>query len=205
MKDVTASNFGLLIAYLAPGFTTLWGLSHFSPTLRSWLGSAASTQPTVGGFLYVTVASVAVGLTVSAVRWAMIDTLHHSTGVAQPDWDFAKLRESVVGFNVLNELYYRYYQFYANMLVAVLLLYFGRRAASGWASPVDWEDAGFAVIELILFAGSRDTLVKYYRRTEQLLRPTPRPSSLLAWFGKPLFQLFEKRRQRRTQRMQNRP
>ncbi len=113
MKDVTASNFGLLIAYLAPGFTTLWGLSHFSPTLRSWLGSAASSQPTVGGFLYVTVASVAVGLTVSAVRWAIIDTLHHSTGVTQPDWDFAKLRDSVVGFNVLNELYYRYYQFYA--------------------------------------------------------------------------------------------
>ncbi len=54
MQDVSTRNFGLLIAYLLPGFTTLWGLSYVSETIRLWLGSPPTSLPTAGGFLYVT-------------------------------------------------------------------------------------------------------------------------------------------------------
>lgn len=112
MSDVTRSNFGLLIAYLLPGFTLLWGLRELSPTVEQWLGSTPHDAPSIAGFLYGTLASVAAGLTVSTLRWLLIDTIHHRTGVPLPDWNFAGLRDRVAGFDVLIEIHYRYYQFY---------------------------------------------------------------------------------------------
>jgi hypothetical protein len=62
MRDVTSDSFVILIAYLIPGFIILWGLSQFSPDVRSWMGTAGKNGQSVGGFLYVTIASVAAGL-----------------------------------------------------------------------------------------------------------------------------------------------
>lgn len=66
MNDVTAKNFGLAIAYLIPGFVALGGVAAVSDVVRVWLGGSAGSGPTVGGFLYVTLGSVATGMTVSA-------------------------------------------------------------------------------------------------------------------------------------------
>ena len=54
MREVTGRNFGLLIAYILPGFVSLWGLAEFSPSVKSWLAASTATpgaMPTVGGFL----------------------------------------------------------------------------------------------------------------------------------------------------------
>lgn len=203
MKDVNSTNFGYLIAYLAPGFATLWGLSEFSPALRTWLSVTGSSQPSLGSFLYVTVASTVSGVTVSAVRWAILDSFHHATGIHPPRLDFSKLRHTAAEFSVLIEIHYRYYQCYSNMLVSVFVLYLGRRS-HGWTASPGWLDLGFAALALILFAGSRDTLGRYYRRTEQLLRP-PQRFSLGFRLWQPLLKLFYKRRQSHSQGAQNRP
>ena len=62
VKDVTTNNFGLLIAFVLPGFVLLWGMAPYSSTISEWLGQATSNAPTVGGFLYVTLASVGLGV-----------------------------------------------------------------------------------------------------------------------------------------------
>ena len=41
----------------------------------------------------MTLGSLALGLTVSAVRWMLVDTLHHATGVHPPAWEFALARQ----------------------------------------------------------------------------------------------------------------
>lgn len=64
-----------------PGATALWGFSRFSASLRSWFAFTAVDAPTISGFLYVTVASLAVGMTVAAIHWASIDLLHAKTGM----------------------------------------------------------------------------------------------------------------------------
>lgn len=33
MKEVSGEKFGFLIAYVLPGFVSLWGVSHFAPTV----------------------------------------------------------------------------------------------------------------------------------------------------------------------------
>src|SRR5258708_7235024 len=80
LKEPSVTNFGLLIAFLLPGFVALWGISYVSEPVRSWFGSTPDYAPSVGGFLYVTLASIVAGLTVSTVRWIVIDTVHHVTG-----------------------------------------------------------------------------------------------------------------------------
>ncbi|MCI0740055.1 MAG: hypothetical protein L0Y72_13500 [Gemmataceae bacterium] len=164
----------MLIAYVLPGFTALWGASYLAPEVRSWFGQAPAEVPTLGGFLYLTVASIAAGLTISTIRWLLIDTLHHLTGVRQANWDFTRFQEQVVAYNLLTDIHYRYYQFYANGVIALLWVEVARRTSLGWGSGLDRVDAGLLVLIVVFLLGSRDTLRKYYQRTGQLLRMTKR-------------------------------
>lgn len=170
-KGASINDFGLLIAYVLPGFVALWGAAFFFPPLRGWVEGSPASAPSVGGFLFVTLASIAAGLTVSTVRWMAVDSLHHRTGIPPPPWDFSHLSESVAAFDVLIEIHYRYYQFYSNTLVALMVAFIARRfSISPWWLPLGWPDWGILVLGLIFFLASRDTLRKYYSRTGQLLR-----------------------------------
>ena len=70
--------------------------------------------------MFVTLASVAAGVTVSTVRWLVIDTIHHWTGLPQPAWDFSRFQDRVGAYNVLNDIHYKFYQSHANGLGAPL-------------------------------------------------------------------------------------
>lgn len=170
MQSVTNANFGPLIAYLVPGVTVLVGAGQLMPELRPWLALSAEQSPTIGGFLYLTVAAIAVGMVVSAVRWAVIDTIHAWTGLPLPSLDFGRLGENVDAFSLLIEIHYRHYQFYANMLVATLAAYACYRFQTPPPPSVGLLDGGVAALLMVFAAASRDTLAKYYRRSQQLLR-----------------------------------
>jgi hypothetical protein len=171
VSTVNRDNFGPLIAYLVPGATVLWGLSFFSPTLQSWFVTAPPDAPSLGGFLYLTVVSLAVGMVVSAVRWTIVDTLHRITGIQSPVLDFSSLGKNVDAFNLLISIHYHHYQFYANMLIATATAYFCYRIHMGGLWPLGLADVGFVFLETVFFVTSRDTLKKYYVRTHQLLKP----------------------------------
>ena len=108
MQSVTNANFGPLIAYLVPGATALFGISEFSLALRSWFAVVPPQAPTIGGSLYLTVASIACGMVVSAIRWAIVDTFHRMMGLPMQALDFSKLGQNVEAFNLLIEIHYRH-------------------------------------------------------------------------------------------------
>lgn len=166
MQDITTKNFGLLIAYILPGFTLLWGGSHHSQTLQSWLGQSSGDLPTVGGFLYVTLGSIASGMMASTVRWLLIDTLHHWTGIRQPPWDFSQLADRVSAFDTLIEIHYRFYQHYANMILALTGCLLLRWTAVGFHV---WEAVAVLLLLVLYFIASKDTLAKYYERVAGVL------------------------------------
>ncbi len=169
MKDVTSNNFGVLIAYLVPGATALWGISLFSPAVSVWFASTPEDAPTISGFLYLTVASLAAGMTVTAIRWACVDLVHSMTGLRAPELDFSTLPGKVDAYNLLIEIHYRHYQFYSNAFIATAIAYICHRINLGTLCRIDWIDPGFVLVEAIFFLTSRDTLRRYYQRTEQLL------------------------------------
>lgn len=154
MNTVSDRNFGLLIAYLVPGFTALWGVSYFSETLSTWLNGSTADGPTIGGFLDVTLAAVASGMTVSTIRRALIDTLHHATGIKKPDWDFAKLQQHCDAYDRLETNHYRFYQFYAAMVISLFLCWGSWRISTGLLQLPNLTDLAFIVLIAIFFAGS---------------------------------------------------
>src|ERR1039457_2421302 len=123
MKDVTDKIFGVIIAFLLPGFLLLWGLSYSRPELATWLITMSSKDaPVIGSFLYATIASLALGLLISAVRGAIVDRFfYHLTGLQSPNINSSKLKdkETLAAFTAAIENHYRYYQYYANSVVAI--------------------------------------------------------------------------------------
>lgn len=175
---LSTENFGLLIAYLLPGFVAVWGARPLVPGIDAWLAASPGTSPTVGGFLFVTLASIAAGMLASTVRWLLLDSLHHRTGIPQPAWDFSRFPASVAAFDSLVQDHYRYYQHYGNML-AVLGFVYVVGIGGGIREMQVWEHLAFVVTAIVLYLGSRDALRKYYQRTAVILqrREAPRPRS----------------------------
>jgi hypothetical protein len=127
----------------------------------------------VGGFLYVTLGSIGAGVIVSTLRWAILDRLHHWTGIHEPAWDFSRFPEKVWAFERLVAYHYKYYEFHGNTLVAVVLAYLARWISQGiWPAELDATDLGFLFLGFVLWAGSRDNLQKYYMRAGQLFSPS---------------------------------
>ncbi len=171
MRDLSNRNFGLLIAHVLPGFVALCGLQEISPTLRLWLSATADPHelPTVGGFLYVTLASVALGMTVSAIRWCVVDWMHHHTGLPRPRWDDAKLQVNLEAFDLLVEHHYRYYQFYANSIVSLAIVYAAHRHAHGFDHFTGTLELAFVALAGVFWATSRSNLTRYYSRATALM------------------------------------
>lgn len=168
MQGVSARKFGLLIAYVLPGFVVLWGAGCVCPPVHLWLVGSTASGPDVGGFLHISIGSVAAGMTVSALRWAVVDGLHALTGLPRPVWNDTRLNERLEAFEALVDNHFRYYQFYANTLVALALAYPTWRLTSN-APAFCWADLGFVLVEGVFLAASRDALRHYYRRTALLL------------------------------------
>lgn len=174
MRDLTHDNFGLVIAYVLPGFVALWGVRSVVPEVDLLLGTPAGAAPSVGGFLYGTVGATAAGLIVSTVRWAVLDRLYHRTGIPEPAWEFRHLPATLAAFESHVQDHYRYYQFYSYMLVAILVGSTLHLLGGGtWLGANGWGTALIALLLVVLVLGSRDALRKYYARTGVLLAPRP--------------------------------
>ena len=166
--DIFNRQFGLLIAFLLPGFVTLAGIAPLSPTVAGWLRADQSVP--FGSPLYVLLAATAAGMIVSCFRWITIDQILLLTGVPKSAFNAKALEESPAAFSVLVEQHYRFHQFYGNTLIAVIWTY-GVYCWVGTLSLRPGIDIAVLILCAVLFAGSRDALEKYRQRTSLLVGP----------------------------------
>lgn len=164
MKDI---SFGTLIAFYLPGFIFLAGISQTDPSLQQWLlEAAASDGPTIGGFLFATIASLAAGLVISAARWMLMDNLiaFAFKGFKRPlpQINYAKLKDEHVysAFQGAVENQYRYYQYYSNSLVAIAaaFVWFASHCS---VTIFVWIVIGFLVV--VLLSASVYALSNFYK------------------------------------------
>lgn len=166
MTQGPSLDFGISIAYVAPGFVVLLALSGHSPSIQAWLASQSGASPTVGGFLFGTLASLFVGLTLSTLRWLLLDRVHHRT-IRPPNWDFEQLQERIDGFQFAVENHYRYYQFYGNSLIAFLIVVMFPKCLTGIIPGGVWvQRLMLTMLSVLFFFASRDALRKYYMRAK---------------------------------------
>jgi len=172
MKDVTEKNFGVIIAFWLPGFLLLWALSYSWPEVATWLAKSSGTDaPTVGGFLYTTLASLAVGLLINAVRWAIVQEIvfYRITRLKRGNINYGNLKNKDVltAFQGAIENNYRYYQYYSNAFVAIV----GGFASYAAYGPKGPNLAAWVVVvgvALALLIASRNELKAFNERAESI-------------------------------------
>jgi hypothetical protein len=158
-----------MIAYVLPGFVILFGISLVSPIALNWLSSAeAASGPSVGGFLFAFLFSVAAGVTTSAVRWLVLDRVHQLMGIKRPQLDLRNLEDRRHSFERVVEDHYRYHEFYGGMLIATLFSYSLWRVRQSWTIFCGY-DFPFLTIEIVFALASRDALRNYYGRAARVL------------------------------------
>ena len=172
MQQIHGGNFGVLIAFVLPGFICPCGLSVHSSTVESWLLGAGASQTSVGGFLFSTLAALILGLLCSTIRWLVVDSIHHRSGVYRPRRDFRRLQANLDAYRLIESNHYQFYQFYGNSLIAWTVSYGAYRLANPRIDLIGFDFVALGVA-LLLFLGSRDTLRKYYERVDSVLsQPT---------------------------------
>lgn len=174
MKDSLDMNFGLIIAFLLPGFILEYGLSFAYESVKDNVLFAATHDTNVGAFLFVALASLAIGLIVSAVRWLILDHLlwFFFWLVRHPfnKLNFSTLKDpdAYKAFLGVVDNHYRYYQYYSNTFVSLLaaLIAYGRVGSTPLPASGYWLAGG---VLLALLLGSGDSLKKYNDRASQIL------------------------------------
>lgn len=167
---MTTANFGLLIAYVIPGFVVVSALSPHVPMLQVWMLSPATELPSIGGLVYTTLYSILAGMLVSTLRWLTVDSLHARMGLERKTLNFNLIHDRVAGYDIIVGNTYRYYQHYANMLVAAPLAWLMHLTAFGWYF---WPSFLLTVFMCVYWFASQDTLRNYFARTEMLLGELP--------------------------------
>jgi hypothetical protein len=169
MADTPSQHLGLVVAVLIPGFIGLAGVSLLVPAVGEWLQPVDQGNMGFGPPIYALLTATAVGMIVGCFRWLLVDHLHHWTGLKPPMWKLHLLKERLDAFHYIVEGTYRYYQFYANTLVAVVWAYVINRLFGSSQLLGPGTDVGVLILCAVLFAGSRDALAKYYQWSAQLI------------------------------------
>jgi len=168
VNDTATKNFGVLIAYVLPGFAALWSLQPYSATLRLWLSASPTLPAGLESVVFACAAAVGGGMVLSAVRWLIIDTTMSLLGVRRPQWDDSRFGARREAFEALVDAHFRYYQFYAHTALVLPLFAINALVARGKPAAV-WIVAMFIASELILLLAAHDSLTRYFVRTSRLL------------------------------------
>jgi hypothetical protein len=117
MPKISSRQFGLIVAFLIPGFIGLAGLAPLMPVVAEWLRPVNLGDFGIGPTIYALMAATAVGMILSCIRWLVVDQLLRWSGIRSPTWDFRQLESRLEALDYLSDNHYRYYQFYANTLI----------------------------------------------------------------------------------------
>lgn len=166
-------DFGAIIAFVAPGFFAFRAIAYQLPTAAAWLTAAADKEQSVGVFLFVLLASLALGLVVSGIRALLIDAVlgwsvlgRFAVRPYAIKWASVKDGNLVV-LVTIRDNFYRYYQFYANAFVALCM-----SALARWRSTEPALDkfvlALLVVTLVVLLLSARQSLQRYSDAVTQL-------------------------------------
>ena len=171
-----ALDFGALIAFVAPGFVGLFAIAYQLPSVDKLVAEASKAEQNVGVFLFGLLASLSVGLAVSGLRSLFVDIAINfllkkicnvtDSVIQWKNFDLPSLTKLLT----LRDNFYRYYQFYSNMAVA-MILWVGSRTLSTspdvpQLSALQWVLICAGVVVMLLAAGRQ--LREYYRAKKVL-------------------------------------
>lgn len=174
MKDLTATTFGLLIAFVLPGLVFLYGLTFVSRRAAAVFEGFLTAESTTGLFLLVALAALTAGLMLAIPRWIAFEKILLRKH-ALPPRAFAVLRTEprLLAFQAAVDAHYRYHQFWGGMVFALPVGYWGWLLQAGaLRKPVSWAvfAAVFIVLEFITGWAAAAAYRNYVGRAREILR-----------------------------------
>ena len=122
-QDYLRKSFGLVIAFVVPGMIGLYAASFLLPAIQNWFGTVSSQPPTVGGFLFINVAASGTGVFLSGARYFVIQKWLWRQEDPGSNVPLTGRSQSEAAYQNLVAQFYDFYLFYANTLVALIVLY----------------------------------------------------------------------------------
>lgn len=163
MSESISELFGIIIAYIVPGFIVLLALGQIHPDIGYMMQPDGKTE--IAGLLYFfygLIAMIGLGVMISGLRWMTIDQINALTGIKRPAVNHAAIVGRETHYDTLIDTHYRYYQFYANCIVSLII---GDVALRGFAANIEMTITAELVllgICVVLWICQRDTLRKYH-------------------------------------------
>jgi hypothetical protein len=194
---VTATAFGLLIAYMLPGLTALYGLSFWSSAIERVLSILVTTESNAALFFLVLLIALIAGLFASLVRWLLLD-------LTLCRWLFAKERllfaftwkgsrrglkcpaltrpspsdylhlgkgQILTAYRAFVEETYRYYQFWGATAIVMPIPIVGWLLSLSLTGLHTWLLGGaLALVEIAVFAKAMESWVSVTLGHASILR-----------------------------------
>lgn len=174
MGDITSTSFGLLIGFLLPGLTALYGLTFWSKNAKETYRILLTTQSNVGLFLAILLAGIAVGLMLTLLRWVAFEkVLCKADRLDTGNFKNLREKERLEAFRAAADEHYRYHQFWGGMTFTVPFLAIGwLREVWGGLSPLFATGMVAALIglELLTVCGARAAYRLYVHRSNNIMK-----------------------------------
>ncbi len=173
MKDITTTSFGLVIAYLLPGITSLYGLSFWFSDLEKMFRSFLTAESSVGLFLIVVLASLVMGLVVNSARWLLFERSESDSLQKEDLGNLGTDKVILEAYLARIDENFRYHQAYGGLAIALPFLFSGWLWNS-WSSLSGLQIfrslvATFA-IEVITVAAAFESLKRYTEGSREILK-----------------------------------
>jgi hypothetical protein len=170
--DNLSKSFGLAIAFLIPGVVGLYALSFFAPAVQEWFGIAAKGSTSIGGFLFVVLGSIGMGVFISGLRWLVLEQWLAFVQRRPLNLDDARRRDEKceAAYQDLLFRHYQFYQFYANMPFALGFAYIAWFVAEGRVGErAFWLLLLMLIADGVLLACAKNAITAYAAKVSGLL------------------------------------
>jgi hypothetical protein len=170
MKDLSSTSFGLVIAYLLPGFAGFFALSFWSSSIQAMFFTFVEAQSNVGRFLLVILCSLVIGLELSVVRFAVFEKLICKK-MKRDQCDFSQLaiEPKFLAFRGTVDEFYRYHQFWGGMAIVVPFLAWGLIGITEPYSKKWLVGIVFLALELFNIVGAYAAFKNYIDTASRIL------------------------------------
>jgi hypothetical protein len=162
------ADFGIILAYLIPGFLTLWAAKHVCAPIQNLFNHAQESEKRAVTFLALTVSCLATGMFLSIVRASTVDksfalplcsgadgSTCKATSRVDPDFVALACEGLREAFLLAEARDKRPYQFYGNMVlaltIAVILIGLKRDGRSSPQPPL-WRRSGGKCLPILVAA-----------------------------------------------------
>jgi hypothetical protein len=175
-KDVNASSFGLLIAFLLPGMVALFALRYWTDSTARAFDTFLKAEANLGLFLFLLLGALTLGLVISTVRWLFYEVILMRSsrlyGARLTESERRRLRKPdlYAAHRQTVDQTYRYHQCFGALSVAAPLLFAGwiKELEESWALSTS-KIAGLVALEALIIAASITALRSYFRYAKAIL------------------------------------